>query len=159
MPIYISPEQARRHGLSPGGKPKRRRNPHRWAPYKSHEEWEFFNGAGSFILAELLWGVESPTEYVAEYEPETFDLLGIGYTPDALLTRNILWKPRLQAIVEIKGPLAYAREGRRSITCLKQLAASRPHYKCILAECTFKRGHASWRFWLVPANGRRRELK
>lgn len=153
MPILMSERQARRQGLLRDV--KRQRQPKEWVAngirMDSREEVEFAI-TGHLLLAGLL-GLDF---WITTYHDAQFQFLGVTYTPDFQLydeeEEHYTW-------VEVKGPIAYAREGRSSLRSLKQLANSYPQDKCILAECTFKRDRASWRFWIVPATGRRKELR
>lgn len=164
MTIVMSERQARQQGLmsAKGEKRKKRSTP----PNKRSQEEMFFHQEGCYILARRL----GATEFFVEPNKTKIDLLGSIYTPDAqFVTTEPVW---CRYWVEVKGPIDYVdANGKRkllpkpsvsrSLTCLKQLVnkLNSDTERGILAECTIKRGRASWRFWLVPAEGNRKELK
>lgn len=164
----ITIAEARRLGLLPaaGKKPSRR---DRWYPYKSQVEWVFAKGSGSGVTGwftfRLVVGDTFPPEtwfaHRLDYEPKTFNIDGVDYTPD---WRGILCKrvgkevQRTTCYIETKGS-QHQKNWLATIQKLRQASVLHPEHRWYLAEWSSVPGtrRRVWRFWAV-VDGRRKRI-
>lgn len=165
--MAITIAEARRLGLLPTADRKPTRKD-RWFPYKSQVEWVFARGHGKNPVGWLICRLEvgrslmrgESISGVIDYEPDTFYIDGVEYTPD--------WRTKIYRVgdeiqeticyIETKGS-EYQKNWRATIQLLRQASVLHPEHRWYLAEWSIVPGsrRREWRFWSV-VDGRRKRI-